>query len=282
MNIQQQTPEWHEMRKNHLGASDAPVVMEVSPWKTPFQLWEEKIGLSKDEQRRAAMQRGLDLEPKAREKFESMTGLLISPAVKKHPSIDFMMASFDGIDLSGDYAVEIKCPGKEDHEMAKSGEVPEKYIPQLQHQLEVCQLGMLYYFSFDGEEGVILEVQRDDGYIHKMIRKEKEFWDCVQELIAPKMTERDYQKIADVPWGSAAQEWVMVSKQLKELEEKEKALRDNLIAMARGQNAMGNGIKVSKTIRKGNIDYSRVPQLDGVDLEQYRKNPVEYWRISGG
>ena len=40
----QGTSEWLENRKNHIGASDAPVVMGVSPWDTPYKLWENKLG----------------------------------------------------------------------------------------------------------------------------------------------------------------------------------------------------------------------------------------------
>jgi predicted phage-related endonuclease len=43
--MQQQTPEWLEFRKNKIGASDAPIIMETSPWKTPYQLWLEKLSL---------------------------------------------------------------------------------------------------------------------------------------------------------------------------------------------------------------------------------------------
>ena len=41
MNIEltQNTPEWLEFRRKKIGASDAPIILEVSTWKTPYQLW---------------------------------------------------------------------------------------------------------------------------------------------------------------------------------------------------------------------------------------------------
>ena len=39
----QQTDEWLEMRRNKIGASDAPIIMEVSPYKKPNQLMEDKL-----------------------------------------------------------------------------------------------------------------------------------------------------------------------------------------------------------------------------------------------
>lgn len=68
--------------------------------------------------------------------------------------------------------MEIKCPGQADHDVAKSGKIPEKYIPHLQHQLAVTSLKLAYYFSFDGV-GVIVEVERNDSYIEQMIDLEK-------------------------------------------------------------------------------------------------------------
>ena len=40
--IEQQSPEWFEWRKTGITASDMPIIMGVSPYKTPWQLWAEK------------------------------------------------------------------------------------------------------------------------------------------------------------------------------------------------------------------------------------------------
>ena len=32
-------------RRTFIGGSDAPVILGVSKWKTPFRLWQEKVGL---------------------------------------------------------------------------------------------------------------------------------------------------------------------------------------------------------------------------------------------
>src|SRR5689334_6309347 len=136
----QNTSEWLEMRRNKIGASDAPVIMGVSPWKTPFQLWEEKLGIGKEKETTASMRRGIDMEEEARQKFEELTGHIVFPKVMFHPDYEYLMASLDGIDMDHKVAVEIKCPGREDHECAMDGVVPEKYKPQLQHQLEVTGL----------------------------------------------------------------------------------------------------------------------------------------------
>jgi len=40
VDLQQNTPEWIAFRVDKLGASDAPIIMESSPWTTPDRDWE--------------------------------------------------------------------------------------------------------------------------------------------------------------------------------------------------------------------------------------------------
>lgn len=185
VNIKQNTAEWHEFRQNHIGASDAPVIMGVSPYRTIKQVWKEKVfGVKQKEN--APMRYGKNKEEKAREEFEKITGLLIFPKVVVHEEFEWMSASLDGLDVEEKCIVEIKCPGPNDHHCANvSKMVPEKYIPQIQHQLCVTGLEFAYYYSFDGERGVVIEVKRDQAFIDRMIEKEQEFWNCVQTFIPP-------------------------------------------------------------------------------------------------
>lgn len=278
--LMQNTPEWEKHRKNKIGASDAPIIMQESPWTTPYQLWEKKMDLVCDPKTTPAQQRGHDLEPLAREELEKMTGILFLPRVIFHPTTNYLMASLDAIDPEGLNIAEIKCAGKEDHSLALAGQVPRKYFPQLQHQLEVCQLDLVLYFSFDGSKGVIVKVYRDDKYIKEMLQKEKEFWECMQEFNPPPLTDKDFEKKDDESWKETAQEWRLISNQMKELENREKQLRDSLISMSNNRNAMGHGIKVSTYPRKGSVDYSSIPEIRNIDLELYRKKTSKCWKIT--
>lgn len=278
MTIRQNTPEWLQMRKEKVGASDAPVIMEVSPWKTPYQLWQDKLSTTVPTQN-YAMMRGHEMEPVARAAFEKTMDLLVTPMVKIHPKHEWMMASLDGVDPSGEHIVEIKCAGKDDHALAVSGQIPQKYYPQLQHQLEVCQLERAYYFSFDGFNGVVVMVHRDEKYIKEMISKEQEFLECVNEFNPPKLTERDYVQKNDQSWLDIALKWRSINQQMQLLEKQEKSMREQLISLSENQNCIGGGIKISKSIRKGTVDYTKIPEFINVNLDDYRKSPVEYWKI---
>lgn len=278
--MEQQTKEWHELRKTKIGASDSPVIMGVSPWKTPAQLWQEKLGLRKSQFQSSAMQRGLALEEPARKEFVRLTGIDMCPAVVVSDEYDFMMASLDGLSNNKKHAVEIKCPyTSKDHDLALSGCVPEKYMPQLQHQMVVCKLEMIFYFSYNEESSKIIEVKRDDDYINSLIKKEVEFWDCWQNLEQPRLTERDYKERKDYEWRMHASAWMDTQCQLKSLQEKEEMQRKVLISLSGEENSRGAGITLSKHVRRGTVDYKAIPELSSVDMEMYRKKPVEYWRI---
>lgn len=278
--VKQNTPEWLELRKTKIGASDAPVIMGVSPWKTPFALWEEKLGLREGQATNFAMQRGHDLEPVALQAYNDYTGNCASPEVAFHKERDWMMASLDGVSLDREVIVEIKCPGAPDHELAAKGTVPDKYMPQVQHQLAVFDVTMAHYFSYRDGDFRLIEIERDDKYIAKMYAKEDDFWKRWQNFEPPALTERDYVERDDTVWISTASEWQEIQRQLEELKAKEKAHREQLIALASDHNTKGAGIRVQKVVRRGSVDYKKVPQLEGVDLDKFRKAPVETWRLT--
>lgn len=276
----QRSDEWLAMRRNFIGSSDAPVVMGVSPWKTPYQLWEEKLGLTEQKAPNSAMLYGINNEEIARKSFEEKTGLLMFPQVIFSDEHDFMMASLDGMDIDGINVVEIKCAGKEDHEKAKSGKAPDHYYPQLQHIISVAKLEYIWYYSFNAGDGILLKIYRDDSYISKLIEKEREFFECIQNFASPALMSGDYQTMRDDMWVTCASDWREVQKQLRSLVKTESELREQLVGMCRGQSSSGGGIRVTRTLQKGRIDYSEIEELKNIDLERYRKQPVEYWRIS--
>jgi len=285
--MEQRSEEWHEMRRKHIGGSDAPVIMGISPYKTPYQLWLEKLGLIEPEPINAACQRGIDLEPNALERFNSTMGFQYVPKVIFHPTIDFMMASLDGIYEEKKSIVEIKCNGKVNHEISREGKIPAIHWPQLQHQLAVTGYNCGIYYSFDGEHGVLVRYERDQSYIDILLEKEKEFWDCVTSLRAPPMTSKDKNLVLkkniverdDEEWNDAMSMYIHHKDQLDLRQKLLEEAKERLISLSNGMPTRGNGYLLKKNVRKGGISYSDVPELQGVDLDKYRKPDNEFWTI---
>lgn len=183
--------EWLEWRRQGVGASDAPAIMGVSPWSTPYQTWRNKI-MPRKSQDSSSMKRGRDLEPRARAEFEMKIGSFVYPTNVENEELPWLRASLDGLCKENRIMVEIKCPNRADHALALEGLVPEKYWPQCQHQLLVTGLPSMFYWSFDGSNGSLVKVDRDNDYLENMLLPElKRFWFCVASCVSPPLTTSD-------------------------------------------------------------------------------------------
>jgi putative phage-type endonuclease len=278
--IQQNTSEWLAMRRDYIGGSDAPIIMGVSPWRTPYQLWQDKLGLGKQQEETAAMAFGKGMESGILEAFCSRTGRDLRPCVVYHPSIEFMMASLDGIADDGSFAIEIKTANEADHDLAKNGLIPEKYYPQLQHQLLCTGLSSMVYHSWHKSDWADVVVYADEEYQQILIEREKEFWDRVLTMNPPALVDRDRVEIKDVSAVKLSEEYSRVKAHVDQLELALEDIRKCLIRSAEGRNARCGSLLITKVETAGRINYAAIPELQGVDLTQYRKPTTTSWRIS--
>ena len=268
------TQEQLEARRTTIGASDAAPILGISPFKTALQLWQEKVE-GKQQYLNSAMARGNALEPQARQLFFKMTGVYMAESdTQSHALREWQTATPDGITFRRDQILEIKCNKREIHEMARNKQLPDYYMSQVQHQLSVFELDMGYYFSYDGEEGLVVEVKRDNSFIDSMIEKEEAFWRLVMDKTPP--SSKELLNMSSLEWEMLVDEW----HKLSDLEERKKEIKTKMIEMSGEKDAEGYGIKLQKVTQKGSVDYSLIPELSGVNLEKYRKKPTTFWRVS--
>ncbi|HSQ35834.1 MAG TPA: YqaJ viral recombinase family protein [Candidatus Binatia bacterium] len=176
LDFEQSSDEWLHWRRGGIGASDAPVIMGLSPWQKEGELLLLKTGQKAERPANDAMQRGKRLEPLARQAYIEHTGIAVEPLCVQSSRHSWMRASLDGLSPDGGHVVEIKCPGEKDHSLAAAGTVPGKYYPQLQHILAVTGLAEIVYWSFRFGHTVLLKVDRDESFIAELIEKEVAFW----------------------------------------------------------------------------------------------------------
>lgn len=272
VDMEQNTQEWLEMRKTKIGASDAPIIMEESPYGTPFELYKEKLGLQERRQH-AGMALGHEREPIARRRFEEEMLCAVEPLVVFHPTNDWMMASLDGYDPISNIAVEIKNTNEKDHESARHGKVPKKYYAQLQHQLEILfalnGLKSIHYFSYRNGDTVNLIVDRDEQYIEKMLEKERDFFNMLIKKEPPE-DRRMVHAIEGDRMSQASSELAIIITEQERLKKREDELRKIIIDEAKEDCYQGYGLQIKRSTRRGCVDYTKVPQLKGVNLEPYR------------
>lgn len=174
--LEQGTPDWLAWRFEGIGASDAPAIMGQNPWKSRAKLMREK------RERRivkmnAAMLRGSQLEPEARQSYENKFGKAVPPACLQSARHSWMRASVDGLTPCGSTVIEIKCGEGAYWQSSVTGEVPSYYMGQLQHILFVTGLSSIDYWCYlPSRPEIHIQVSRDETYIEKMIEAEKLFW----------------------------------------------------------------------------------------------------------
>ena len=275
----QGSPEWHQHRLHHRNASETPAVLGVSPWTTPYQLWQIKTSRALQPEVTAAMAHGTKLEPLAREAYEQLTGYVMEPLVLVDREYS---ASLDGITLDGRLLLEMKCPRSKDSKIlmeAKAGRVPVHVYWQMQTQLLVSGAEIAHLYVFDGTSGILLE-QGPEVSAWDTIRQD---WDRFMDLVRtdepPPLTERDTVVRTDAEWIAAAAEYIEAKQRAEETAAASDALKQRLTDLAQ-HNEQGGGVSVSRYWKAGTISYKDVPELVGVDLDQYRGPERQETRVT--
>jgi len=273
--LKQGSSDWLEIRKQHVTATDSAVILGLSPWKTPYKLFRQKMDLDPPDEETERMREGTRIEPLARKWCEDYFMKEFQPKVVFK---DFMMASLDGISSDAREILEIKC-GPKSFEQAQRGEINPIYICQMQHQMYVSNVQLAWYLAFNGKKGVMIPVARDDEFINQMLPKLTEFYECLLKYTPPMMTTKDYHQRSEPEWNNLAESYRNAYLDRKRAEQLEETLKQELISLSGSHSSMGGGIKLSKVVRKGIIDYSKIEAITNLDLEPYRKPSSEYWKI---
>jgi putative phage-type endonuclease len=175
-------------RRGYIGGSDAAAVCGLSPWKTAFQLYQEKRGEAPAPDL-SAVERvywGTVLEEVVAREYSRRTGRTVRRVNRTlyHPAYPFMAAHIDRLVVGYDRILECKTT-----DAARAGEwgeegseeIPRHYQPQPQHYLAVtgkaaCDVAVL----IGGNRMRIYTVRRDKEFIGLLIEAEREFWERVQ------------------------------------------------------------------------------------------------------
>lgn len=280
----QGSPEWREFRKGKIGSSDVPIILGLSPWESPLEFWNRRI-LGKEIEANHAMKRGSELEDRARQILNRQTRENYQPCVLQSMENKSLIASLDGLWISEDgkvHIAEIKCPGEKTHSLAKIGMIPEHYIPQLCHQCMISGADTCLYVSWDGlsDHVEIIEYRPADAMCERIRNETQKFLDSLEDFTSPSAQNRDWVQCFDEQVIHMANRYKYVGELIDELTKERDFLRESLIMKIEHPKTIVNGLKIQKTYKNGTIDYSKIPELEGVDLEQYRKEPTESWRIS--
>lgn len=179
LNLIQGSEEWLTARAHYFCASEAPIIMGVSDYMSRTELLKNKtLGTDKEVSPfvKNLFERGHDAESKARPIVEKMIGDELFPVV----GIDEergLLASFDGITLTGECVFEHKLWNEKLAANVKCSNLPEKYYWQLEHQLLVSKAEKVIFVVSDGTEQnmVWMEYTPVEGRAEQLISGWKQF-----------------------------------------------------------------------------------------------------------
>jgi putative phage-type endonuclease len=282
--LEQRSQAWHDWRAGkdlpesvpRITATAAGVIVGKSIFQTRHRLWEELTGRRAGQVLNPAMLRGINLEPYALASYQKTTGNVMAPVCVEHSDFPWAAASLDGLNVFGDLVLEIKCPGARSHAIAASGGVPTYYLPQIQWQLFVTGAGEAHYYSFDGNDGVLLTVKPDVAYQEYLFDKAVAFRQHLIDDTVP----------AGKEFLDAAAIYLAAKEQAREvklmMEDAEQNLK-NILNKSGEQKLQGGGVTVTKYSVSGTVDYDRLlaaMKIDLASINLFRKAESERYKIS--
>ena len=281
LRMEQGTAAWHDHRRAHRNASEAATVLGVSPWQTPYQLWQLKTGRAQPEPPNAAMAWGTRMEPQARAAYEERTGLVMEPLVLVDGEYS---ASLDGLTLDGKLLLEVKCPvkGKASAlwQSVSAGEIPEHYRWQLAHQLLVAGAALAHLWVWTEDDAILLEHAPDADCFTILRDSWDQFMQLVQADTPPPLSDGDTVIRADAAWVEAAQRYIALSTEADEVSDKLVEAKKALLSLARHSSERGAGVAVSTYWKTGTVDYKKLVQTMKIDPEPFRGSARQETRIS--
>lgn len=190
---------WLEARRSGIGASDAAIILGVSRWKSPLQLFAEKAGLADTtEEEKDYLSWGHRLEPVIASAYEDETGRTTEDpgdfTIQRSADVPFMLATVDRFVVRWDgKPPPVEAPGVLELKTANAfrreewkDEPPLAYQIQLQHQLAVTgyQWGSIAVL-IGGQQFLWTDIPRNELFIERLRVAEDRFWQRVLKREPP-------------------------------------------------------------------------------------------------
>lgn len=182
------TPEWHELRRAGIGASDVPAICGMSSFATPLDVWEQKVGLRVPSEDTPLTEWGRRLEPVIADAFAERTGIVIRRRAREVRYRDWpvMFAHLDRSTPQGplECKASMSTRGWGDD---GSAEVPLHVGLQLQAQLLCADRPRGFVAALLGYRDFrVYEIPRDDELLNESVLPIlREFWDQVETKTPP-------------------------------------------------------------------------------------------------
>lgn len=185
LSVRDQT-HWHELRSQHIGASDVAALFDMSPFTTLWQLWMEKSGKlpPEDLSDNKSVQAGTFLESGIANWAAHRWDMKIEKVVDYYTADDCpgMGASLD-FQTDGGHPVEIKWSAHGDGWEYEGDTItcaPDNYVLQVLHQMACTDAEYGWLIALIRNEPRRMKVPRSEEIISKIKSHVAKFWDSVR------------------------------------------------------------------------------------------------------
>lgn len=286
--MKQLSKEWFDARRGLLTGSNVGAALGLNPWKTPEDLIRQMVrehhGADPDFQGNIATGYGHLHEPLAIMDYMWQTGNYVEECgFFVHPEHEWLGASPDGL-IDSDGVLEVKCPfsqrDKNPPEFKTLAEQPH-YKAQVMVELACTGRSFCHFYQWSPFGDSLERVDYDPLWFADNLPILLAFYhQYINELDNPAHLEEKHKEINTQHSKLLLDEYQRLSDAIDQATERKKEVLDELVMLAKGCNALVWGRKLTQVERKGEVNYKAIPELKGVDLEQYRKASSKYWRLS--
>lgn len=183
--------DWLKQRRSGIGGSDVATILGLNKYNSPYQLWLDKTGQVEIEESEIsdAAHFGNILEEVVAKEFAERTGKKVRRANRmfRHNQYPFLLANIDR-DIVGENAIlECKTASMYLADRWEGEDIPEQYICQVQHYMNVLDREYAYIaVLIGGQKFVWKKIERDQELIEIIQDKLVEFWEVnVKQMIPP-------------------------------------------------------------------------------------------------
>ena len=169
-NIQQRSPEWHQIRKGKVSGTVLKSIMGTPKARQDaiYELVAERLTVGVDDEYENAMDRGNRLEDAAIAMFELESGFSVDKTgISESDENSMIINSPDGL-IGDNMAIEVKCMGGKNHvKMWLTNKVPDEYEWQVvQYFIVNEKLEKLFFVGYNPDipshELHVIEVRREE------------------------------------------------------------------------------------------------------------------------
>lgn len=286
--------DWLLLRRQGIGGSDAGAICGLNPFSTPFSVYAEKLGLTKEKEESEAMRIGNDLEEYVAQRFTESTGKRVKKCnyVLQHPKHFWMLADVDRLIVGESAGLECKTTSAFNKTDFTKADIPPQYYVQCVHYMAVTGAKRWYL------EVVVLGlgaynfvIERNEEEINSLIQIEQNFWvDNVMARVEPEVDGREQtseaikdiyipvegQSVDLLPYGDLLDEYQELKAQISTLETRKEQIKQELqVYMANATEGFTGAYTVSwKEQVKNSIDTKRLKAEHPEIYDAYLKQTV--------